>query len=172
MMEPNYSLACKMARKILKDYKLNTVPTDLKKIFKDIKIDFIEIYEPDGIDGAIIEMKDKTKIAFLNTAKPVARQRFTLAHELGHIFLKHDQRSIQELKMISIDTDENDLDFSDQKKPSIETEADKFASELLIPFAQLKKHKAELKNLDSLANVFQVSKAAMSMAIANNLRYL
>jgi Zn-dependent peptidase ImmA (M78 family) len=42
-----------------------------------------------------------------------------------------------------------------------------FAAELLIPQEQLKKHQAELKNPEKLAGVFQVSRPAMVIAIAN-----
>ena len=45
--------------------------------------------------------------------------------------------------------------------------ADAFAAELLIPQELLKKYQAELKNPEKLAGIFQVSRPAMVIAIAN-----
>lgn len=99
-------------------------------------------------------------------AKPFVRARFTLAHELGHIFLNHDKRDFYDAEAAR----ELSEDMSDNVKPAKEKEADAFASELLIPMEQLKKFQGELKNLDKLAEIFQVSKPAMSIAITNFFR--
>ena len=40
-MEPNYSLARQMAKKVLKDYKLTEVPTDLRKIFQSLGLNIL-----------------------------------------------------------------------------------------------------------------------------------
>src|SRR3989339_522343 len=93
-MEPNYSFARNMARKVLKDYKLSEAPTDLTAIFQGLNLKYIELNDADEIDGAILEIKGKPAIAVLNKARPLQRQRFTLAHELGHIFLKHTRRAV------------------------------------------------------------------------------
>ncbi|TWJ18921.1 ImmA/IrrE family metallo-endopeptidase [Geobacter argillaceus] len=53
------------------------------------------------------------------------------------------------------------------QKPAKEKEADAFASELLIPMELLKKFQGDLKSPDKLAGIFQVSKPAMAIAIAN-----
>ena len=102
-------------------------------------------------------------MAMLNKAKPFVRARFTLAHELGHIFLNHDKREFYDPEVAR----EAGEDAPKNAKPAKEREADAFASELLIPIEQLKKHQSDLKNLDKLAGIFQVSKHAMSIAVAN-----
>ena len=168
MIEPNYSYARKMARKVLKDYKLNQVPTDLKKLVEGLGLKFIELNDPEDIDGAILEIDGKPKMAVLNTTKSIARQRFTLAHELGHIFLNHTKRDIYDAEM---SREGEDQISSKSNKPPKETEADIFASELLIPYEQLKKNKDKLGDLDALAELFQVSKQAMTIAITNYWKY-
>jgi Zn-dependent peptidase ImmA (M78 family) len=162
-MEPNYAFARNMAKKVLKDYKLSEVPTDLSVIFKNLGLKYIELNDADDIDGAIMEIKGKPAIAVLNKAKPLQRQRFTLAHELGHIFLKHTRRDIYNSDEIR----ENSNNLISKTKPPQETEADIFASELLIPYEQLKKYTADMSNIDKLASTFLVSRQAITLAIMN-----
>lgn len=85
MMDPNYKYARGMAKKILKQHKINEVPTDLHVICKKLGLEYVELDDPDELDGAVLEL-DGTRVAMLNKAKPLVRARFTLAHELGHIF--------------------------------------------------------------------------------------
>lgn len=162
-MEPNYSFARNMARKVLKDYKLSEVPTDLTAIFAGLDLKYIELNDADDIDGAILEIEGKPAIAVLNKARPLQRQRFTLAHELGHIFLEHIKRDIYDPEEIR----EGDVRTSGKTKPPKEVEADTFAAELLVPYEQLKKYAADMNNVDKLAGIFLVSKAAMTLAIMN-----
>lgn len=162
MIEANYKYARDMARKILKQYKANSVPTDLKKICDGYGIEYIEIDDQDELDGALIKIDGMT-VAMLNKAKSYVRGRFTLAHELAHIFLHHDKRDFYD------HNSENEPDFVDfhESKPAKEQEADAFASELLIPYEQLKNYQDKFANLEELARLFQVSKPAMSIAVAN-----
>jgi Zn-dependent peptidase ImmA (M78 family) len=167
VVEPNYSLARNMARKVIKDYRLTEVPTDLNKIFEKLGLKYIELNDPEGIDGAIIEIENKPAIAYLNKARPIPRQRFTLAHELGHIFLKHSRRDLydaEEVRGMGEGQDEH-------AKPPKEKEADAFASELLIPYDKLKRYQADLKDIDKLAGIFRVSKQAMTIAVMNYWQY-
>jgi len=162
-MEPNYAFARNMARKILKDYDLSEVPTDLSVLFKGLGLRYIELNETGDIDGAILEIDGKPAIAVLNKARPLQRQRFTLAHEMGHIFLKHTERDIYNSEEIREDSEQ----LTEKRKPPQEIEADIFASELLIPYEQLKKYTADMNNIDKLAGTFQVSRQAMTLAIMN-----
>lgn len=162
MMEPNYKYAREMARKILKDHKIKDVPTDLQVICEKLGLEYVELDDPNELDGAVLEL-DGTRVAMLNKAKPFVRARFTLAHELGHIFLNHDKREFYDAEVAR----ELGEDVPEHAKPAKEKEADAFASELLIPMEQLKKYQSELKNPDKLAGIFQVSKPAMAIAIAN-----
>ena len=67
-----------------------------------------------------------------------------------------------------------DLDLEEQpsSSPAKETEANTFASELLIPLEQLKKYAKQGHNMDKLAEIFQVSKHAMSVAYTTNWKHL
>ena len=167
-MEANCSLARNMARKAIKDYKLTEVPTDLRKVFQSLGLKYIELDDPKDIDGAILEIENEPSIAVLNRAKPIQRQRFTLAHELGHIFLKHKQRDVYDP---GAEREFNEEDVESRGKPPVEVEADVFASELLVPFDQIKKFQKEMNNVEKMAAIFQVSKQAMTLAIMNYWRH-
>lgn len=162
MMEPNYKYARDMAKKILKQHKITDVPTDLKVICGSLGLEYVELDDPNELDGAVLEMNG-TRVAMLNRAKPFIRARFTLAHELGHIFLNHGKREFYDAEAAR-ELGEN---APENAKPPKEREADAFASELLIPMEQLKRYQSELKNLEKLVGIFQVSRPAMSIAIAN-----
>jgi Zn-dependent peptidase ImmA (M78 family) len=162
MIAANYAYARDMARKILKKHDIKNVPTDLKVIFERLGLEYVELDDPDELDGAILEM-DGMRVAMLNKAKPFVRARFTLAHELGHIFLNHDKREFYDAEVAR----EFGEDVPENAKPPKEQEADAFASELLIPVEQLKKYQGDLKSPDKMAGIFQVSKPAMAIAIAN-----
>ena len=88
-MEPNYKIARDMAKKILRDHKIKGVPTDLQKICDSLGWEYVELDDPNELDGAVLEMEGQW-VAMLNKGKPFVRARFTLAHELGHIFLNNN----------------------------------------------------------------------------------
>lgn len=89
-----------------------------------------------GIDGVTIRTPDLPPCIFLNRSVPPDRMRFSLAHELGHIIMHR------------IPTDD------------IENEANAFASEFLMPTADIKKDfigKLTLERLIRLKAVWRVS---------------
>lgn len=161
MIDPNYKFAKDKAKQVLKKYGIKDVPTDLQIICKEIGLEYVELNDPEELDGAIIEINGM-RVAMLNKAKSFIRGRFTLAHELGHIFLEHGKRDFYDAEVAR----EYGEDIPENKKPAKEQEADAFASELLIPTEQLKRYQSELKVLDKVADIFQVSKQAMSIAIS------
>ena len=163
MIPANYSLARTRARKVLKQYKIVEVPTDLRKICEGEGLEYMELDDPEAVDGMLMELEDGTRVAMVNKAKAYVRGRFTLAHELGHIFLRHDKRDFYDAEVAR----EYGEDMPESAKPPWEQEADAFAAELLIPMEQLKKYQAELKNPEKVAGIFQVSRPAIAIAIAN-----
>ena len=168
-MEINYDFPRKMARKVIKDYNIKSVPVDIKIIIEGLGLKYVELDDPEYIDGVVMKIKGKF-VFVLNKAKPLNRQRFTIAHELGHIFLKHELRDFYDPE--SAREEELQDETIGNKKPAKEIEADIFASELLVPYDFLKQHKNEINNLDLLSRTFLVSKDVMSIAVNNYWRYL
>ena len=72
-----------------------------------------------GLAGAYLR-RPRGALILLNGTDPAARLRFTLAHELGHHLLEHEQ---------SVDTA---ADISRPRRP-VEVQANRFAAELLVP---------------------------------------
>lgn len=92
-------------------------------------------------DGFSFFVEDKPPIIFVNKNMPGDRLRFTLAHELGHII------------MHCVPT------------PTMEEEANKFASEFLMPEKEIKSYlsKLSLQKLANLKRRWKVSMAALIM---------
>lgn len=91
------------------------------------------------IDGVGLSFPAAPVTFFVNGSKPTDRQRYTLAHELGHIVMHSGPRQF------------------------MEAEADRFASELLMPSADIAPFLGDL-TLDKLATlkpVWRVSMAAL-----------
>lgn len=105
-----------------------------------------------NISGELICNNGKWSI-IINTKHPSTRQRFTMSHELGH-YVSHRQKNNK---------------FSDslfyrknEKKDSLEYQADKFAAEILMPESFVRSAiNRGIINVDELADMFGVSGQAM-----------
>ena len=123
-----YAAVIKMACRIIKKHAL-TVPFDLDELvskYADLKYMPIPI---GGVDGTCVHLKTpgkRTKV-IVNTNAPRTRQKFTLAHELGHIIIPWHCGTIVD--------DVQAMNPNDQSRyAQIEREANYFASELLMPY--------------------------------------
>jgi len=75
----------------------------------------------DDLDGAILFVAEhEAAVALINRAKPSLRQRFTLAHEYGHLLLHRDRAEIWERDLFRANTPE-------------ERQANAFAAAFLMP---------------------------------------
>jgi Zn-dependent peptidase ImmA (M78 family) len=88
-----------------------------------------------------------------NMSEALVRQRFTLAHELGHFALGHASAPR--------DTPDN---FSTAVVDDAERQANQFAAELLMPAEELRilVRSGRFADLDELASAFRTSKVAMA----------
>jgi hypothetical protein len=84
---------------------------------------------PFDIDGVCINLKvpGKTPKVIINSERPKNRRRFTLAHELGHLVIPWHVGTI--IDVTDIDESSND-DYWE-----IESQANRFASEILMPMS-------------------------------------
>lgn len=115
---------------------------------------------PEKFDGTTIICKSGQKIIVVNDIIPNDRKRFTIAHELAHCIMH--------------------VPFSSELDPyaDVEVEANRFASEFLMPEAQVKRDLVGLKyrDLSDLKNYWRVSKAALirrahTLGLINQSRY-
>lgn len=136
----------KMARRLHKKHSL-IIPVDLNNLISEYAQLIYKSIPIDGVDGVCINLKHpkkKTKIVVNNTSSN-NRQRFTLAHELGHIIIPWHLGTI-------IDDIDNKETKSGCDNPYWinEREANRFASELLMPFDWLYARFLENNNLNEL----------------------
>lgn len=128
----------------------STPPVDPGALAKLREIEVVYLELPDNVSGR--GDLDEHEI-YINSLMHPNRQRFTLAHELGHFILGHKRRRWEEF-------------LNESSGAPMEQEADAFASGLLMPKALLKTFK-DLPPKE-LAQLFQVSEAAMWVALDTN----
>jgi len=102
--------------------------------------------------GSLRKDKNGKWIMTINSLHHPHRQRFTIAHELGH-YIKHTI-----LKENFVDT----TFFRNEESNPMEHEANKFAAELLMPKAPFEAYIKNIsKQVEDLAKHFQVSSMAI-----------
>lgn len=91
-----------------------------------------------------------------NVSEPPVRQRFTVAHELGHFALGHQDAP----------RDAGNFQSSGDVR---ERQANRFAAELLMPTSLVSQYYQNglANSVDALANIFGVSKDAMGYRLIN-----
>lgn len=160
-MLANYKKASIVASQVLLKYKINDFPFNFTNLIKQIpnlkKLKYSTIAKIEGIsledvckyygsyEGALLFDGLTYRIVY-NDTQSKERQRFTLAHELGHYFLGH--------------LDENETiirrnDLSEEFKKIAEFEANRFARDLLAP-PYLVKH-IPIPEPDIISSYFGIS---------------
>lgn len=111
---------------------------------------------PDALSGLLIEQVGGAVIA-VNGEHAPTRQRFTIAHELGHHLLGHTERF--------------HLNLSDGTSPEhnyrLERAANEFAADLLMPRRLLAGAFEANSSTSALASMFEVSDIAMGYRLVN-----
>lgn len=168
-MRPRTPFIRKAAIELLKQCGIKDPPVDLIIITNKLGLSYEEIdYFPDDVDALIIPMEGRI-VAAVNLKQSRVRRRFSLAHEICH-HLHHQDRSILE-DVQTIDSFENYRAHRSSKDP-YEAEADIFAGELLVPLPMLKKAYRPGHTARDIAQIFDVSEAAASIAMTNHFNAL
>lgn len=144
---------------LLKAVWKGEVPVPVERIARSLKCEIRYAPHEGEISGMLSRETDRVIIG-VNSLQNIFRQRFTIAHELGHLVLHPDlnivvDRRFESLKIVGL---------AERKGRSAETEADLFATSLLMPSSILRKglHGKSLdieqdNSLQDLADRFQVS---------------
>ncbi|PSF12409.1 ImmA/IrrE family metallo-endopeptidase [Marinobacter shengliensis] len=166
------SKAVKFARKALEFAWDKQFPVDPKRIAaglvkkedgKDFKI-VVETKSPFdeelGSASGYAEFREGTPGSFVcayNGLEPPYRNRFTIAHELGHVLLGH----VAPGKKRKRDTTFNSNGDWD------EVDANAFAAELLMPEAYVREKAKTMTDISDLASFFGVSPTAIKNRLKN-----
>lgn len=132
---------------ILIDNRIDALPVDIIRIATNNEITVLKNSEAnelrDGEIGASIYDGNDWYIVYEDKIESIGRKRFTIAHELGHIFLGHPLIAGYHARTININI------------PSTENEADIFASRLLSPSCVL--WGLNLHSAEKIAEVCKIS---------------
>lgn len=122
----------------------------LVKFIPDIKLEYADM---DSTLSGSLSKEGAIWVIRVNNGHSKTRQRFSIAHELGHfVYHKDDENEF-------VDT----TFFRGMTSDNLEYTANKFASELLMPEDQVRQliDKDNIRSVAELAEKFGVSSAAM-----------
>lgn len=152
------------AADLLRQCRLMSAPVDVESVAEHLGAQVVYDDLEDDVSGFLLREKGVATIA-INQKHHPNRQRFTLAHECGHLFLH-----AQEGDRLWLD---KTLFFRDESKTGdhfSEIQANQFAAGLLMPEELLKETLGEtglVNDMDvvRLAFRFQVSERAMTVRL-------
>lgn len=151
---PRKKFAQTQAQKLLKDAGVLVAPVSLQRVIEHLKTTRnLEVQKFDfgnNISGLTMtenSFEQEVVTIGFNEKHPWCRRRFTLGHEIGHLILGHV--------------------CSHSSADHGEKEADVFASELLIPTKLIKADFAKIPDIQTLAKLYRVSTAAMTIKLIN-----
>lgn len=158
------------AEQLLKECGAYTLPVPIDRVVEKLGVTTEQSWLEDKISGVLL-VENKRGVIGYNATHANVRQRFTIAHELGHYVL-HCGHSTQTRLFIDryVAFRRDDHSGDDQE----ESQANAFAASLLMPsrlvYEEIKKHDYDLddeNDLNALARRFNVSAIAMSFRLTN-----
>lgn len=159
------------ARRLLERFKVEAPPVAVERLAALLGITLT--YEPvsNNISGMLYRVAGHATIG-INSHHAETRQRFTIAHELGHFVLHPGIPMIlDEVVRVNFRDDRSALATDAQ-----EIAANQFAAELLMPAAWVNEHVTRRRRLtqnslnqlpERLARTFGVSSQAMQFRLTN-----
>ena len=158
------------ARALLQEFRVEAAPVPVERIARSLRVR-VDYAPLDGDLSGLAHIRDGVPIVGINALHPPNRQRFTMAHELGHVRLHRNELE----QAVHVDRGSLRRDgTSALGVDATEIEANAFASELLMP-EDLLKVELEGRSIDleddqaisALAKRFKVSEAAMRVRLTS-----
>ena len=163
----------KEAHKLLQRFGVSAPPVDVEKIARELGLDIrYERFQRD-LSGVLVKSSD-SKVIGINSSHARVRQRFSIAHEIGHFWLAHPgDMFVDEIG------GQASVVFRDGRSGDAtniyEMEANRFAAALLMPaellvnsFLSCSPQDAEGKMIvNTLANQYEVSTQAMKIRLSS-----
>ncbi|MCI0420615.1 MAG: ImmA/IrrE family metallo-endopeptidase [Acidobacteria bacterium] len=141
-----------VAERILVSHQIHKAPVPIKEIAQAMGVQVKEAPTEDNLSGFLFrDPQHRQAIIGINKRHHPNRQRFTMAHELGHFLLHEGERihidSLAKGFEVNLRDDASSLGIDEDEK-----EANLFAAEILMPASFLEKDLARLDLLDEDAN--------------------
>lgn len=172
MAKPRYALANEKATELLRAHRIDAPIVNVEHIARaqGLEIKYHPYSGEDSMAGMLVRHPGKKPLIGVNAEDPPQRQRFTIAHELGHFILHNDE--------VHVDAYVQFRDrLSTTAEQVAEVEANQFAANLLMPASFLRRDISNMDVIDlddataTLAKRYDVSVAAMALRLAKLLRY-
>jgi Zn-dependent peptidase ImmA (M78 family) len=159
------------AEKLIDRLSINSLPINVKIIAKSLNLTITSANLGDDVSGLLISDGQSAHVITHEENHP-NRQRFTIAHEIGHYYLKHQFEAGEH---VHVDRGH----YISQRGPKAsdgtdikEIEANQFAASLLMPSKFIRQKVSELGvnslldyHVSYLADVFKVSEQAMTIRL-------
>ncbi|GAA1153201.1 ImmA/IrrE family metallo-endopeptidase [Streptomyces hebeiensis] len=157
-----------VARALLREFRIDEPPVDPFELARELDVLVVPQRMDDDVSGMLLR-KDGSCVVGVNETHSRERQRFTVAHELGHLRL-HEGRPL------ILDTDarvnyRNSL--SSMATDREEIDANRFAAALLAPEEMVRRaaQRISFRTTDDLVRVlakqFVLSEMAMTYRLMN-----
>jgi Zn-dependent peptidase ImmA (M78 family) len=133
----------------------NKFPVDPVKIARDLGIDVLEVEFEPNVAGAIFKEPGQDPTIFINATDSASRQRFTVAHELGHYVMHADEPDAFDY----VDN-RSAVSGADDHASPVERFADAFAASFLMPAKEVNRLMKEKYTPTQISAYFGVSQDA------------
>jgi hypothetical protein len=163
--------ARKTAEALVERFGIRTPPVDVSHIAKQLGLQIVYNELGEDVSGLLVS-RGGTATICVRESDPLVRQRFTIAHEVGHFALKHQEHG----EHVHVDEGWKVTARSHNKTAGfhpIEVEANQFAATLLMPSGLLRRRvasygvgKLDEHHVSELAREFKVSEQAMTIRLA------
>lgn len=147
-----------VAKKTLDDFFIQKPPRRLPIPINEVADHYgFEVFELNNLNKDQRGIKldppgEGRKLIGVNSAYHRHNQRYTIGHEMGHDRLEHP-----------IEKDCNDAEIKLYNQ-----EADEFAAEILIPVDMLREQLKKIKDIQKLAQLFDVSEQALTIKLTSH----
>lgn len=158
-----------MASDLLDRHGVKTAPIPVEQIAEDEGIEVVRVAADWNESGFLMREADRSPVIGINRKNAPKRQRFTIAHELGHWRLHEGKPLIVDQSVMVNKRD----GISSQASDLEEIQANQFAAALLMPATMVREHAAssEFRSRDDLISrlsvEFDVSTDSMTWRLVN-----
>lgn len=151
------------ASELLEKAAVDQVPVDVQALAERCGAMVIHVPFPDELSGLIFAERGGAVIG-INASHPERRQRFSLAHECGHMVFGHHLSVSDPQLHLDVKVEEGAPPGYDWRQ---ERASNDFAAELLMPRRFVSAAFNNVRNIGALAQMFDVSEIAMTYRLAN-----
>jgi Zn-dependent peptidase ImmA (M78 family) len=156
------------ATQLLMGLGVEMAPVPVEDLARSLGAEVIYRAFEGDVSGMVYRNKAQ-KVIGVNSRHAPNRQRFTVAHEIGHLVLHKGQE-------VYVDSFEGRINWRDGASDPVEAQANAFAAELLMPRAFVDREVEKVMDeggvspkqlVDVMAKSFRVSKQSMRFRLEN-----